>query len=106
MPQYDVHRNTGKQRGAIPYVVVVQSGLFAAYRRRIVVPLVLRKANSAVRASRLNPFFTIEGIDLVLHPLEIVSIALDQLGETIGSLKEDGQAIADALDEVFTRSWD
>ena len=28
MAQFDVHRNTGKQRETIPFVVVVQSSLY------------------------------------------------------------------------------
>jgi toxin CcdB len=35
----------------------------------------------------------------------MVSVALDQLGECVGSLAENGQEIADALDELLTRSW-
>ena len=45
------------------------------------------------------------GAVLVLHPLDMVSVALDQLGECVGSLAEHGQEIADALDELLTRSW-
>lgn len=105
MAQFDVHRNTGKNRSTIPYVVVVQSALFDAYRRRVVAPLVQRSAAVALRTSRLNPFFFIEGVELVLHPLEIVSVALDQLGEKVGDLQDQGAAITDALDEVFTRAW-
>lgn len=106
--QFDVHRNIGKLRDAIPYVVVVQSALFDAYRRRVVVPLVLRTnlgGAVAPRASRLNPVFTIENRELVLHPLELVSVALDQLGEKVCDLQDQGAVISDALDEVFTRSW-
>ena len=33
-----------------------------------------------------------------------VSVALDQLGEHVASLASNGQAIADALDELLTRS--
>jgi hypothetical protein len=40
MAQFDVHRNTGKHRDSIPFVVVVQSAQFDGYRRRVVVPLV------------------------------------------------------------------
>jgi toxin CcdB len=47
----------------------------------------------------------VDGIDVVLHPLDMVSVALDQLGEHVGSLADQGQAIADALDELLTRSW-
>jgi len=38
--QFDVHRNTGRNRTAIPYVVIVQSSYFEKSRRRVVVPLV------------------------------------------------------------------
>jgi len=41
----------------------------------------------------------------VLHPLEIVSVATDQLGEKICSLAEQGIQLTDALDELLTRSW-
>lgn len=40
MAQFDVHRNSGKHRDDIPFVVVVQSTQFDSYRRRVVVPLV------------------------------------------------------------------
>ena len=53
----------------------------------------------------MNPRFTVSGVDVVLHPLDMVSVAVDQLGRKNGSLAEHGQAIADALDELLTRSW-
>ena len=53
----------------------------------------------------MNPAFTLEGVRVVLHPLDMVSVALDQLGDKVGSLEKEGQAIADALDELLTRSW-
>jgi toxin CcdB len=88
--------------------VLVQSSLFDDYRRRIVVPLVRRSVlprKAASAGSRLNPVFRIAGMDVVLHPLDMVSVAQDQLGERIGSLAERGQDITDALDELLTRSW-
>ncbi|HRO58760.1 MAG TPA: CcdB family protein [Burkholderiaceae bacterium] len=108
MGQFDVHRNIGKQSVAIPFVVVVQSSLFDRYRRRVVVPLVRKSALEATAescGSRMNPRFLVEGIEVMLHPLEIVSISVDRLGERVASLSEQGAAIADALDELFTRSW-
>lgn len=71
-------------------------------------PLVRRSAlpaNTATAGSRMNPVFEVEGVQVVLHPLDIVSVALDQLGEQATSLAEQGQAVADALDELLTRSW-
>jgi toxin CcdB len=53
----------------------------------------------------MNPVFEVEGVPVVLHPLDMVSVALDQLGEHAASLADHGQAIADALDELLTRTW-
>lgn len=108
MAQYDVHLNPGPMRKTVPMVVLVQSSLFEGYRRRVVLPLVLRSALPAgakVAGTRLNPLFRLRGQTLVLHPLDMVSVALDQLGPCVGSLADQGQAIADALDELLTRSW-
>ncbi len=108
MAQFDVHRNTGKQRESIPYVVIAQSSLFDSYRRRVVIPLVRRSHldNAASLAGApLNPAFTVEGIEVVLHPLEIVSVATDQLGEKIATLEQEGDRITAAMDELFTRAW-
>jgi hypothetical protein len=35
----------------------------------------------------------------------LASVAADQMGEHVASLADSGQAIADALDELLTRSW-
>ena len=109
MAQFDVHRNKGPLRESIPIVVLVQSSQFDRYRRRVVVPLVRRSAlprDTPTVGSRMNPVFKVKGHDVVLHPLDMVSVATDQLGEHIGSLTAQGQAISDALDELLTRSWD
>ena len=108
MAQFDVHRNKGALRDSIPYVVVVQSAQFDRYRRRVVVPLVrqtLLPRDTPTVGARMNPVFVIKRVRVVLHPLDMVSVALDQLGDVVGSLKQEGQAIADALDELLTRSW-
>lgn len=108
MAQFDVHLNPGPMRATVPMVVVVQSSLFDGYRRRVVVPLVLRSAlpaGSKIAGTRMNPLFKIKGQSLVLHPLDMVSVAMDQLGPCVGSLVDQGQQVADALDELLTRSW-
>ena len=108
MAQFDVHRNIGKQREAIPYVVIVQSSLFDSYRRRVVIPLVRRSSldSSATFVDLpLNPAFMIEGVEVVLHPLEIVSVATEQLGEKVGTLAQVGDRITGAMDELLTRAW-
>ena len=108
MAQFDVHRNKGPMRESIPFVVLVQSALFDRYRRRVVVPLVRRSAlpaHTGAVGTRMNPVFEVSGISVVLHPLDMVSVAKDQLGAHIASLADFGQDITDALDELFTRSW-
>lgn len=108
MAQFDVHAYRGRQRDDVAFVVLVQSALFDAYRRRVVVPLVRRdalRAGMATVGSRLNPVFRVDGIDVVLHPLDMVSMDIAALGAKVGSLAEQGQAISDALDELLTRGW-
>lgn len=105
MPQFDVHRNLGAQRETIPYVVIVQSAWFDDYRRRIVVPLVRKSAIGAVPSARINPEFRVGRTTVVLHPLEIVSVAIDRLGDKVGSLAAESDRIVAALDEVFSRAW-
>ena len=105
MAQFDVHRNTGKQRDSIPYVVLVQSSLYDSYRRRVVVPLVRKSALGKISNPRFNPAFKIKNIPVVLHPLEIVSIPSEQLGEFVESLSHEGSRIVDALDELLTQAW-
>lgn len=105
MAQFDVHRNVGRHRDSIPFLVVAQSRLFDSYRRRVVIPLVRKTELSKIPDSRINPTFKIKGIVVVLHPLEIVSVANEHLGERVGSLADEADAIVAALDELFTRAF-
>jgi len=103
MAQFDVHRNPGRHRDSIPFVVSVQSSLYNDYRRRVVVPLVDKSSLGKVTNPRLNPTFRIKGQSVVLHTLEIVSVTNENLGELVHSLEEEGDAIIAALDEMSTR---
>ena len=105
MAQFDVHRNVGKLKDAIPLVVVVQSAQFDDYRRRVVVPLVRATSTGKIGYARFNPIFKIIGMNVVLHPLDIASIPLEQLGPRVGSLSDDGQQIIAALDELLSQAW-
>jgi toxin CcdB len=40
MAQFDIHRNPGRLRDRVPFVVIVQSAMFNRYNRRLVVPVV------------------------------------------------------------------
>ncbi len=105
MAQFDVHRNTGRLRATVPFLLVVQSSQFTGYHRRIVVPLVKETTIGMQALRTLNPKFTIRNVQVVLHPLDLVSVPLDQLGECVGSLADVSDQVVTALDEVFTRAW-
>ncbi|MCR9054494.1 MAG: CcdB family protein [bacterium] len=45
-----------------------------------------------------------ENTTVVLHPLEIVSVDVNNLGKLVASLSEHSQQIADALDMLITRA--
>jgi toxin CcdB len=105
MPQFDVHRNLGNHKDSIPFVVIVQSAQFDDYRRRVVVPLVRSSAIGKVSHGSFNPAFKIRGTPVVLHPLEIVSIPVNQLGTLVGNVSDQSHLIVAALEELFTRAW-
>lgn len=104
MSQFDVHRNMGRHRDTIPYVVVVQSSLFDAYKRRVVVPLVKASAVGKIENSRFNPTFKIGSTVVVLHPLETVSVTVENLGKPVASLRDHADRIISALDELLLRA--
>ncbi|MBX3705156.1 MAG: CcdB family protein [Pseudomonadales bacterium] len=104
MAQFDVHRNRGANRRAIPYVAIVQSSIFDDYRRRVVVPLVKQSYLDQVPFSRFNPSFIVESTPVVLHPLEVVSVATNAWGKFVQSLAHEGQRIIDAMEELITRA--
>ena len=107
MAQFDVHKNIGKQSDAIPFVVLVQSSLYDGYGRRVVIPLVRRSTLARTATfldTPLNPVFAVKGIKVVLHPLEMVSVSLENLGEKVATLVEEGDAIVAAMDEMLTRA--
>ncbi len=61
-------------------------GLLADYvaRHRVVVPLVSTEMLGRVAqlpSSAVNPVFEVEGVPVVLNPLEIVSVPVEALGE-------------------------
>lgn len=105
MAQFDVHRNQGLQRDTMPFVVLVQSGKYDSYRGRVVVPLVRRSAlaaNTPTVGSRLNPVLSVQGLELVLHPLDMGSVAEEQLGDYVASLASQGELIVQALNELLS----
>jgi toxin CcdB len=103
--QFDVYRNMGASRDSVPYMVVLQSMLYDGYNRRVMIPLVKARHIKGAFPVRFMPAFTIKGEKVVLHPLEISSVAVEKLGKPVASLAEHGQKIIDALDELMSRAY-
>lgn len=105
MAQFDVCRNPGQSRAAISLVVMVQSSVHDAHGRCVVVPLLRQSKEVSVCARRMNPGFIIDGIPVVLHPLDIATLPMEKLGLPVTSLAARGDDIIAALDEVVTRAY-
>ena len=106
MAQFDVRANTGQNRAAIPYVVVIELRRFDNARTRLVAGLRVAP-NRTVADPTLTPRFRIEGKSVLLDPLRIVAIARPSLGRLVASLadKVSSSAIINAIDSVITRAY-
>jgi len=104
MAQFDVHRNRGAQKAAIPFLLIVQSRRFDGFGRRLVIPLVEASSNPITEPS-LNPPVVVEGRNLVLHTLQMTSIPASHLGEFVCSLEAEGDRIINAIDLLISRAW-
>ena len=71
----------------------------------MVVPLVRAPAIGKISYAAFIPTFKIRDTSVVLHPLEIVSVPVNPLGEIVGSLSDERQSIVAAMAELITRAW-
>jgi toxin CcdB len=102
--QLSVHSNPGRNRQAIPFVVVVQSNRFRSSVQRVVVPL-LAAEEFGLPDSDVGPHFVVDGRRVVLDPRQITNIPREVLGRSIGSLADEDVRIFNALDALFSRAW-
>lgn len=102
--QLSVHRNPGRNRRVIPFVVVVQSNRFRDSARRVVVPL-LSAREFGLADSDIGPHFVIDGQDVVLDPRQITHVPRDVLGASVASLASEDTRIIYALDILLSRAW-
>jgi toxin CcdB len=105
MAQFDVHVNPARSRATAPFVVVIQSRRFDHYRTRLVAPFI--PAAARLEFSEIAPVFTIAGLRLILHPLQLFTVPIDRLGAVVASLADDSSSalIVNALDEVLSRAY-
>ncbi len=79
MRQFDVLRNPGRQREAVPYLVVLQSTRFEGAKTRFVAPLILA-SQANVREHYLAPRFMIEGTLVVMDVFNLATLPVERLG--------------------------
>jgi toxin CcdB len=102
--QLSVHRNPGRNKDVIPFVVVVQSNRFRNSVRRVIVPLVAAEA-FALADSDVGPHFMIGGNEVVLDPLQITNVPRDLLGPPVASPANEDNRVINALDALLSRAW-
>lgn len=105
MAQFDVFRNPGRQREAIPFVVVLQNVRFDRSATRFVAPLVLSSLAN-IAEHYLAPHFTINGVEVVLDVFNLATLPVDRLGTPIASLadEESRAKLMRALDEFLSQA--
>jgi toxin CcdB len=107
MAQFDVHVSPGRDRAAVPYVVIVQSRRFDQLATRVVIPLMAVRTQPRTEGLTVTPAFTIEGTLVYLNPLEIQTVPRSRLGKLVTSLADDDSSarIISAMDEVISRAY-
>ena len=96
MARFDVHA----RRDGPGYLLDYQSDLLGDLNTRFVVPLLV-EAEAPRPAARLNPVFLIEGERVVMATQFAAAIAIREMGPHIGSLREQADAIGNALDMLI-----
>jgi toxin CcdB len=107
MAQFDVHVAPGRNRDAVPYVVVVQSGRFDKLVTRLVIPLMAVTAQPRIEGLILTPEFKIGDKLVYLNPLEMQTVPRSALGKYVVSLADDTQSsrVITAIDEAISRAY-
>lgn len=96
--QFNVHRNPGRTRSVVPFVVVVQSNRFSNAAHQVVVPMVAAEA-FGLADSDVGPHFMIGDRKVVLAPLQITNVPSDVLGAPVAA-----ERIMNALEVLLSRA--
>ena len=102
MAQYDIHRNTGRNRDSTPCLVDIQSNEFRGTSVRVVIPLL-----RATGYPSYAPVLVVDDVRLVADPLLITSLPQDKLGAILRAMDGDeAAAVMNALDRVISSAYD
>lgn len=96
MAQFDVYDYVGPNR-SVAYLLDIQSDLLRDLASRVVVPLVRRDAFGPPM-KKLNPVFSINGVDHVMATPELAGMPTAGLGRRVGNLDDHRHEIKGAID--------
>ena len=102
MARFDVHRNPGASKEAVPYLLNIQSPLLDDLATRVVVPL--RRAASlglVAGPAYLMPPLVVEGIACLLDTPQMAAVPGRVLGPAVANLESEHARIVGALDFLF-----
>ena len=98
MAQFEVYRNLNRATAQyIPFLLDIQNDLFSQLQTRVVVPLQLVE-EFGQPAEILNPEFIIEKHKVIMVTPQLAGIAIQELAEPVGSVKDQRDTIIAALD--------
>lgn len=96
MAKYDIH-----EFGNEKYLVVdLQTDLLDDLNTKVVAPL-MHKDVAPKPAQYLNPVFEISGTEYVMVTQFLSAVPAPQLGQSVGSLRDNASDITRAVDMVF-----
>ncbi|RVU34319.1 plasmid maintenance protein CcdB [Rheinheimera riviphila] len=103
MSQFVAYRNDNPATNhRYPYLLDIQSDLLSELKTTVVIPLSPTGVALAKHFSRLNPFFTIEGANVIALTQDIAGISRTMLGAQVCDLSEYRSEIIDAVDFVLS----
>lgn len=103
MASYAVFGNPDpRTNGDIPFLLDVQSDLFAILGTRVVVPLYRKEVAGSQAMTRLTPMLRFQGQDLVAMVPELAGIPQRRLGPVMGDLAGARGEVLQAMDLLLT----
>jgi toxin CcdB len=100
--QHDVFANPApRTHAAFPFIAVLQADLSAEGRSRVIAPMAPRAALPGA-AGRLLPIVQHNGREFLLATELMTSLPISALGNPLGSIAVHRDAIAQAVDWLFT----
>ncbi|MDR0479400.1 MAG: CcdB family protein [Burkholderiaceae bacterium] len=101
MARFDIYANTGKNKINVPFLVDVQSDYLGGLSTRVVVPMIRVDAFAPAKLpADLTPVFQIENIECMFYPAFMSAVPMNELGNSIGSLKAAQDKIMTARDRL------